>query len=232
MKNKKIQRVHIGVRPFLSFGLWTFLALTLASGCSGRDESEGLTLGVVPQSFALIGPGPDSSCVDHMTLRRAIMTQTASIPLLSRSVSGPVISFSSFYLKWDSRDTFFVQGIRVKVTGSGIRDGEYSFDLPASEIEALIGLPQAVIHASSDTSKTFTEIRSDDDVARFAVTNPLKAFAPCGLKFGNVPLVNGNKTDPFTAQVTIEVIGTAQDGDRNQRFVRQRIQTLASYYGS
>lgn len=198
----------------------------LASGCGEKTEAEGIEISVSP-SEALIGPGPDASCLDRTNFLRAVASGSNNTSL-NRSVVGPVVGFQNFKLVWKRSELLYVQGIRVNITGQGIQGGSYKVALTATEIENLLARLEGIVEPA--VGGVAVEINSADSSRE---SNPSKtSFAACGLRVGQIPLVDGNDTFPFTATVEVEVIGTAEAADGTQKFVRARTKVRAKYYGS
>jgi len=202
------------------------LPLLLLGGCGENSLSEGISIDVYPGE-ALLGPGPDSSCLDRTNYIRQI-AGNATNPTLSRSVEGKVVGFQNFKLVWEREEKLYVQGIRVTISGQGINNGSYRVTLTAIEIENLLAKPEGIIEPATPGNPI--EINSSDPTRD---ANPtLKSYAACGLRIGQVPLVNNDDTLPFTATVEVELIGTSETKDGVQKFVRARTKARARYYGS
>jgi hypothetical protein len=200
-------------RPLSILAIAT-LSFVLTSACGAKkNEGEGLAVATQPGNEVLMGPGPASSCLDKVNTK----TTGAAV---TRSVIGPVIVFNNFQIQWSSPDVLYVQEIKWSIDGVGVHDGHFQNSLGPDEIEALIGLDGATFNG-------VTAIINSNDSTR----NGTAKYAPCGLTLGNIQLQNGIKQEPFKARITIEVIGTAEDGQGNQRFVRQRILTTARFEG-
>jgi hypothetical protein len=212
--------------------------IRLISGCGGNSQpnAHGLTISLDPNKEVLMGPGPDSSCTDLASYKIGLENgTTATSPIIGTSVAGPVIMFNNFTLNWNSRDTLFVQGIIVDLTGSGIAGGSTQIKISQTEIEALLANPTAVINPPvtpppSTPLPVPTPISSTDPARNATGGTALSLYAPCGLAVGPVPLANGEKTSSFQATVQVTVIGTGQDSDGNQYFVEYQATATARYF--
>lgn len=198
----------------------------LLGSCGQSNLSSGISIEVYPNE-ALLGPGPDASCLDRTNYLRQIASN-ATNPTLSRSVEGKVVGFQNFKLVWNREEILYVQGIRVTVTGQGINNGSYRVTLTATEIENLLARSEGIIEPA--TSGNPVEINSSDPTRELNPT--IKSYAACGLRIGQIPLSNGEETLPFSAVVEIELIGTAENKDGIQSFVRARTRARARFYGT
>lgn len=215
-----------GRRAFIVFAL----GLSLFAGCSDTKESEGISISVMPSDNALIGLGPHPSCLDRTNYLRSGAGSGAT---LSRSISGITVGFNNFNLTWEKPEKLYVQAIRVTVSGSGIENGSYTFSLPAIEIENLIAKSEGIIEPQFDPidpNKLIPTVINSTDSAR---ENVAPVYSRCGLRVGQIPLVDGEKdTSPFSANVEVELIGTSENNEGQQRFVRARAYARAKYFGS
>ena len=212
--------------PYIKIMAWSLLALSLVSGCGKTNESDGITMSVSPDKTALIGPGPESSCIDRTNAyREAVTADPDTVVYLERSVSGPTLKYTNFKLHWEKTDeNLFVQGIRVTIAGSGITDGSTTVSLSGDEIEMLLGYAGGYLPAGTPP------IESNDSSRELPLD--VQKFSRCSLVIGSLPLANGNKTSRFTANVTIEVIGTAEKTDtKDQRFIRTKFKAQAKFEG-
>lgn len=201
----------------LKRGIKTLLALAVSFGLTSacgekKNEGEGLSVAVQPGNEVLMGPGPLSNCSDRVALK--------STGTLTYSVAGPVLAFSNFQLMWSTNETLYIQEIKWTVSGVGIANGSYTSTLTANEVENLIGL-----YGGMQVGKTSAVINSNDS------SRVSGKFAPCGLVLGGIPLTNPKTQTPFKGTVLIEVIGTAEDSEGNQRFVRQRLTAKTRFEG-
>jgi hypothetical protein len=190
------------------------LPLALISGCGQTDDAgKDLGIDVHPSDDALISLGPVATCLD----RASFLKGTAAS--VSLTAGGYVLIFNRFTLEWRSTDTLFLKALRIKIEGSGIKDGIYETTIAPDEVAALIARDQAIV------TSAVTIISSD------APSRAGTGFAPCGLVIGNIPLTDGDKTKQFRARVTVTAIGTAEDSAANDRFVRQTITATGMFYG-
>ena len=187
------------------------LLAVLVSGCGGKKNyGEFLELQIVPNQ-TIVGPGPTKSCTDKTT------EKVTGFPVF-RSVQGPLINFNNFKLKWTHEtDTLYVSAIRVTVEGSGIANGKETKQLSPDEIDSLLGKPSGTVLPKS-------EIESNDESAK-------GGYAACGLIVGGIQLTEGDKTRSFKARITVDVIGTGDDGQGKFSFIRQKIKGSAEYIG-
>ena len=187
----------------------SLLLAVLVSGCGGKKNyGEFLELQIIPNQ-TIVGPGPTKSCADKTT------EKVTGFPVF-RSVQGPLINFNNFKLHWTHEtDTLYVSAIRVTVEGAGITNGKDTIQLSPDEIDSLLG-------RASGTVLPKTELESNDESVK-------GGYAACGLIVGGLKLSEGNATRSFKARVTIDVIGTGDDGNGKFSFIRQKIKGTAEY---
>ena len=172
----------------------------------------GLRISVDPSSNALIGPGPQASCIDL----HDHMVDPAKNP--KRSLLGPVLSFRSFNLNWKSPEYLQVLRTRVAIRGIGISGRKFVKVLEQKEIEAMLGRPNGIVEPHAKISSR--------DPNRAGAQRPA-----CGLKLGSVPLVFGGKTAPFMADVVIEMTAKTHGPDGSDRILKSVAQARAYFHG-
>jgi hypothetical protein len=179
------------------------LSLPMITSCGkGKNLGEGLSIGVTPTS-AYILPNNAASCVD-----KAAATRDSTIPL-AHSVTGPLVMFNSFKLQWRQTSPLAIAFIRVTVSGGPI--SKVSKTLAPDEVDALLGVVGGNIPAA-------TTIDSN------SAAKPAQ-FPPCNFLIGSLGVPDGS--GPFTAQITIEVVGSVLDSSGNSKPVKQTVQAQA-----
>jgi hypothetical protein len=192
---------------FLAFSV--IIATQLSTSLAAAQT---LKISVSPLKHVLIGPGPASTCLDQQTYLHHGGT-------LFQSATGPVIVFKNFSLKWTSTERLYVEDIRIKVSGDGIASGSYVQDLSREEVAAILGRADAILDGPA-------VIASDDP-------NRPPLYAPCNFVASEIPFAHSPQTaKPFTANVTVTLLGTAISSAGNQRFIEQSIKATAEYYGN
>lgn len=191
----------------------TLLSFSLTSGCGNKkSESEGLEIQFFPKNEVLIAPGPVASCLDRAD---------AQAGEINYSVQNPVIQFSKVRLFWTlPNHDLYIKMFRIIVESQFIVDGRYEASLTMDEVDAILATSGGFISKSGPK-----QIDS---------TSPWRAdvgLPICGVAFGGVTVLNPKTATPFRANVTIEIVGTAQDNEGNERFVRTRFRTHARFEG-
>ena len=187
----------------------TQVCLLLAGCGGGKNPAEGIGVAVFPTKV-IVGPGPIRTCTD-----------LNQVPVSDPSAQGPLIVFPKMRIDWTTTTHFLlISSIRITVTGRGITDGSFTFMPNSEELENLLG-------GTTLEANTFVDITHVTEVDPRGKKRNLR---PCNLVISGVPLVNGTATPSFTANVRIEVIGSALNADyTDQYFVRQFIFNQASY---
>ena len=159
--------------------------------CWTTSVAKPLYIDISP-SIAVISPGPLYSCHDRYV--NAITGQSGPA-----SVVGPVVEFPHFALDLPTGDQVDISRIRVTISAQEIKGGNYSFDLPSDEIEALLGT---------------TKLRGPVKVASDGTKS--NGAPSCGLTVGGIPFVDGAHS--FTADVHVQVTGTGTNSDKSGQY--------------
>lgn len=191
------------------------LAIVATTSCgSKKDPGEFLGVDVTPDK-AYIVPGSGKSCYDRMT------TSGDNDP---RSLSEHRIFYRNLRLQWRSTDNLTISIIRITVSSPMLKGGQSVTTFTEDEIESLTGGAGGVITGVEVEGQQKTIDSSDPARGDFI------AEAACGLGVGGLAFVSQNPT-PFTARVTVEVIGVAENpGSGEQSPVRQKTTATAEYY--
>jgi hypothetical protein len=181
-------------------------ALLLSCG-SKKDPGAHINIEVTPQK-AYIVPGSAKSCLDKVT------------GSTSYSVSENRVLFTNFRLKWNSTEDLTVFFIRVTIEHSDISGGSYTATIGQDELEAMFA------RSGSKFSGSATETVLDTSDTARGTSGTLPA---CGLHFGGIQFASKNPT-PFSAGVTIEIVGVSENANGDQSPVRKKIHASAEYY--
>jgi hypothetical protein len=202
-------------------------ALAFASiSCSKQDSgSADVDMGVSDNGIILQTDA--QSCVD--------VASVTNPP--TRTLTSPVVRFGGFSIVWKSTTrNLYIGQIKITLKSPKITGGKYSGTLDAAEVEALLGATNSTL-----TKATDAQIASPQHGHLYASNSAVKEPAAsgatlraCALGLGGVTLVDKDSSSgtSFTAQVTIDLIGTAfkPDDPTSEVVVRKSITTSATSY--
>jgi hypothetical protein len=193
------------------------------TSCGNDDGSDlvdiNVTTGIILDTDA-------QSCVD---------LSTATDPTLPpvRSLTAPNLSIRRIQVDWKPTNLdLYVGLIRVTLKSPKISGGKFSSDLSGTEIEALLGAQGSILTSAADADHPHSYVSTNlaavkGHPAGVGATNFLQ---PCGLGIGGVALVDPTSLSTFTAQVQIQLIGTAYNADQStQKTVIKSIYTTAKF---
>ena len=193
-----------------------FLAVPfcLLAGCDGADDKS-VNGDLVNLNFSsgVMFPIPSGSCADKQT---ALTTGVITNSLKATSLQIPNVT-----LTWKSTTYLLtIYSMKITLESSAITGGKFTSTLAQSDIEPLFGKASATIPAAaSDLAPTV--INS---------SGTKSGYAACGLALGSIPLVNPDTQGPFTALVTVELLGSAHDVTfTDQKTVKKSFTTSANY---
>lgn len=194
--------------------LLAILTISIASlaSCGGsKNAADDLGVLLLPSSV-IIGPAAMSTCTDTVN--------SATTP----SGTAPVIVFPRLRIDWKHPvNSLLVSVIRVTLTGSGIREGKFVAQIAGDEVKNLLGGPTI-------PANKFVDISHEEEDPTTTPRGKSRGVPPCNLVVSAIPLVDGDKTSSFRAQIKVEVIGTSLSPDfQDQEFVRQTVRASASY---
>ena len=193
----------------------TRLAIFAAAICFGLagcgkadDKGKNIDMGVPGTGIVL---GSDTS-----TCQDKILAKTGTIV---HSATKYAVFFRNFSLTWkDPSSSLYVTSLVITATSSNM-SSDFSVTLGPDEVNALIAAADGKITVPSG-SKTYTV--NSNDTSRTGT-----AFAPCGLAFGGLSVIDPNQT--FSVNVTIKLTGYSDDGANNFQNVTKTINAIANY---
>ncbi len=170
------------------------------------------------------------SCVDISTV------VDPTVPP-ARSLAAPNLSIRRFQISWKPTDLdLYIGLLRITLTSSKITGGKFVTELSSSEIEDLLGAPGGILTRNTNVDPTQGHVYSSNTPApgkgspSGVPTTPPTYIQACALGVGGITLVNPNSTTQFTAQVQIQIIGTAYNSDLSkQETVIKTVNTTATF---
>lgn len=159
------------------------------------------------------------TCTDKMS--------TSKSGQVVRSLMAPAMMFSGISLTWKSDDlNLYIGTIQITAKSPNFVGGSQVVQLDGAEIEAMFGIPGAVVNHASGHDLVYSS--TSNQKGKSAAGDQ---YMPCGLGVGGLTLDPTKSNGSFTADVEIKLIGSAASDDGSvQQNVVKTINTTATYY--